>query len=718
MPERLAPGKGHRLVLAGTEELHDKIDDLSSRIRELEEALQTMHAKDCDAPHPLLSPSPPRAGSGSSTLSMDGQSPVNEGPSGSTDSSPGLEDDFLDAFGTLAIGIHGETTFLGNTARSEYLMRAPEQSPQLPNVALPRLSKRILEPSCSDGDSPDQELGDEIYDFLPSVSEATRLFDIYLEHGKYMYSSIPRSELLDEIYDLVHREKKFNGDTMHCHSLALLFIVFALAALLDERRNPYSMSAQEFYHLSRATMNLSSAFCETTLLSIQTWIHTSQYLELSDWESQGSNSAWAYLGHAVRLSHSIGLHINGHRWGLDSSTVEKRNRVFWPLFVYDVWTSFCFGRPPSMSMSYIDCPFPEDQDSVLGPSGEGEMGYHAWHCQYTILLHNVMETAFNPKPPSYSTIMELDKKIRDFPVPAHFEPNCSAVRYPSLNSILDMQRWMVMVAKEWTLLNLHRAYFAQALREQPEDLSKHRYLPSVITIYRSAWRIIRALRKTWKVVSGIVSRTSLPWSQAFSAAIVMCLLVTHAPTSNMSGEAVKELNLLVTLFKNAAPNCRSAHNFLEYIVKLQEKARLALNQSFDQREASLTGAELDRLGGKTRLVSRPSPSPPLANEEDQSMSDTQTYSYITSISRTHTLYQHSTSLDHRSNNVVYDSQAPNHQLFTQDPYPDVLPEQLSFHPVGHFQIPYVPPVPPLTQDNSNPLSLDSSWAGFMEQLGF
>ncbi|KAG6848058.1 hypothetical protein H0H93_003787 [Arthromyces matolae] len=49
----LTPGKGNRLVLANTEELHEKIDTLCSRIRELECALQTARGSD-QGQHPIV----------------------------------------------------------------------------------------------------------------------------------------------------------------------------------------------------------------------------------------------------------------------------------------------------------------------------------------------------------------------------------------------------------------------------------------------------------------------------------------------------------------------------------------------------------------------------------------------------------------------------------------------------------------------------------------
>ncbi|KAL0069471.1 hypothetical protein AAF712_003506 [Marasmius tenuissimus] len=52
----LTAGKGNRLVLANTEELHDRIDGLCGRIRELEAALRVLQMQVSDEPHPLLTP--------------------------------------------------------------------------------------------------------------------------------------------------------------------------------------------------------------------------------------------------------------------------------------------------------------------------------------------------------------------------------------------------------------------------------------------------------------------------------------------------------------------------------------------------------------------------------------------------------------------------------------------------------------------------------------
>ena len=55
----LVSGKGTRFILANTEQLHSKIQEMSDRIRNLEDALQAIHSEHAshpDQPHPLMQP--------------------------------------------------------------------------------------------------------------------------------------------------------------------------------------------------------------------------------------------------------------------------------------------------------------------------------------------------------------------------------------------------------------------------------------------------------------------------------------------------------------------------------------------------------------------------------------------------------------------------------------------------------------------------------------
>ncbi|KAF9461945.1 fungal-specific transcription factor domain-containing protein [Collybia nuda] len=739
----LTPGKGNRLVLANTEELHDRIEQLCIRVRELENALRTLQDSVSQEPHPLLrtgslqpqTPShAPRTEAPSLPPSLpptrpptSPQSPPEPVENADLTSTKNDDDGFVDAFGTLTLGRSGDCGFLGKTARAEYLIRALAQPRFRKNNIPSRLSKRAVEPAFPEPEIADHELGREVFSMLPPLSEAIHLCEIYQEYGKYLYTPVPQAELFDEILMLVYRADSFESISCY-HSLSLLFIVFAMGCLFDPERQPYSVEAQEYYHIARTALGFSP---HTSRISIQALIHLAQYLEFSDWDSMGSNTAWAHIGHAVRLGHSIGLHLNSARWKLSSDNVQRRSRVFWQLFYLDTWASFNFGRPPTISSSFTDCPFPVDSEEVVDADGQKQMSFHSWNWKYTVLLHSVMSTAFGPKPPNYSVILSLDRSVRDFPVPVSWRPSCETPD-ASVPIHLVMQRWFILSSKESTLLNLHRAHFAQALQERPTDLAKHRYTPSVIAIYRSAWRLIEGLRWTWQNVPRPFSRLNLAWSQALSAAVVMCLLVTRAPTSNMTPSALAELGVLLQLFQDASPNSRSAANLLDSIRTLHQKAHQMMDRTCSQGTSTITPVELDRLGGKTHLLTE------LGAPGSGDCGGPPDSFTVTGIPQDH---YPDINVDTMHPTIVqdmrcFDMGAPTFNNFFDfptahhpQPVPDIQVADNNFYPEATFHSYQSAPPPPLTQvqnhthghthmfDQSPPI-LDSAWQSFAEQLGF
>ncbi|KAG8219250.1 hypothetical protein J3R82DRAFT_89 [Butyriboletus roseoflavus] len=308
-----------------------------------------------------------------------------------------------------------------------------------------------------------------------------------------------------------------------------------------------------------------------------------------------------YPSHIV-LSMQQDLH--SARFQLEKSVVQKRSTLFWQMFLIDTFLSFYAGRPPNVSLDWIDAPYPDDEFPVKNEKGELEMG-----CKFAKLLHEVLVAAFGAKIPTYCAVLELDRKIRDFPIPSHLQLQC--VNDTRAGPQIVLQRLLVLMLKESVLLNIHRRYFSQALQDSPGDPLKHRYGPSVMAIYRSAWRLIVSHSSIVEYIPDVIGRIPIIWSQAFSAAIVMCMIVTRAPDSNMAASSLHEVAVVYEVFKKAAPTTRIASVLLEHVEKVWQKAHE--NVYHPRSECILSRAELDRVGGgSTSLISRtgnvPSPS--------------------------------------------------------------------------------------------------------------
>lgn len=593
-------GKGNRFILANTEELHERIERLNTRARELEDALRVLQASVSREPHPLLlntkgiaqpTKLSPLSSNVAHTYSEDSpQLPSSE--SAAEEAATAEDDALVDAFGTLAIGARGEARYFGQTARGEYLLHASSDDSD-------RLFETLGEPGIPVTEPPDQSRI-EMLSMLPPLSEAICLCENYQQNGKYLYPPLSRGEVFDEILVEVYGTGSF--DTPQAYdTLALLFIIFAIGVFYEPGREPYSREAQEYFYLARSALGFNT---RTSRRSVESLLHMAQYLLCSDWDSKNANSAWLYIGHAVRLGHSIGLHLDGARWKLSEECTERRSRTFWQSFIFDTWSSFQFGRPPITNTTYIDCPFPPDTDETVDSDGQKHMGFHAWSLHFATLVHSVMDTAFGAKQPAYSLIGTLDRKLRDSPFPPSCRPILDTVEdlAACVPVELNIRRWLVLSRREIALLHLHRPYFAQALQEQPTDLAKHRYVPSVLAVYRSAWRLTQGLQVIWDRAPEWLSRHTVSWSLALSAAIVLCQLATRA-TSNMTPSAVAQLDVLLKTWENGSLRARAAAHMLEIIRDLHRKAHEAIDEvPPHDGSTGVTPSEIDRLGGKTHFL--------------------------------------------------------------------------------------------------------------------
>ncbi|KAG6380611.1 hypothetical protein JVT61DRAFT_4977 [Boletus reticuloceps] len=679
---------------------------------------------------------------------------------GASSASEPETDSFIDAFGTaslalskygmmthslgtLTIGTHGETSFMSSTARSEFLVgyplwKAPTWATLVQNSRLPA---RVINASTLEHDvtPADNELREIVMGYRPPLAEAIRLCEIYLEWQKTLWTPLSRHELLDEITGSVYRADSYES-IPGPHALSLLFSIFALASLFDLSRPAYSIEAYEYYILSRVALEFSSPCTTTTLQTVLALGNNIQWLDLSNIQVDPS---WTYTlaGLGVKLAYRMGLHLHSARFRLEKSIAQKRSTVFWQMFLMDTMLSFYTGRPPNVSLDWIDAPYPDDEFPLENDKGEFEMSWRSWSWRFSKLLHEVLVRAFGAKIPAYSTILELDRKIRDFPIPSHLQLQC--INDTRAGPQFVLQQALVLTMKESVLLNIHRRYFSQALQDSPTDPLKYRYGPSVMAMYRSAWRLIVNHTSAVNRIPDIAARLPILWSQALSAAIVMCMIVTRAPSSNMAASSLHEIDVVYEVFKKAAPTTKNASNLLEHITKVWHKGHE--NVYHPRSECIISRAELDRVGGgSTSLISKtsnaPSPSscPSTASSPDCSTSHSNPTNVTKPPCVSNSLIDLSSSSIHPR--IMQDMQSFDgfQASFTATGGTDYAPEQFSQSMIdtqfSHFVeveaskaqealntfYPAQPqPLYPLQGVHSTEgMALDSDWESFMEQLGF
>ncbi|KAL4063200.1 fungal-specific transcription factor domain-containing protein [Scleroderma citrinum] len=627
----LTTGQGNRFVLASTPELHEKISELSIRVRQLEDALKYSYSMVSCERHPLLT---------EDLLQI--KAPLQREP-------PNLRNvprneikqeeqnaEVVDAFGSLSINASGGANYYGSIANSWvsaytsiFISGVIDDSDvdhldALKSILSPAILARSgglpLVPTTHHSMDIQSDQLREIFWHLPDLLKAQYLIRNYYRLGAWMYNPISQEDLQEDVYPIFyeHDSSPTADDPLVSHKLSLLFMIFAIGSLMNTQAPAYNIDASKYYHLARAALFQSSLLESPTISAVQALFLMTFYLFLSNRHGSNSGNRWVIMGTAIKIAQSV--HRDPSKWLSDSREILRRRTLFWELYTYDSWQCFTLGRPPSFNLAHIDCKLPllSDEDD----------SFHTWKYRFTSECMSVVhDQAFGAKTPSYATVLQLDRKLRAFPVPPNLQVPGFGNSAPSAETrhqdsvMLMLQRHIVLAIREMNLLYLHRSFFARALTDHPKDPLGSSYGSSVIAAYRSAGSLIALVRNLNNQLKEPSERIWFLWTHMFSCAIVLGSVVTRCPSMSIAPSALVQLDSACELFSKAAEGFR-AQPVLTVMTTLQKKARHSLEEyrsgnsiplttqpssSVETRSLDGEDDELVKLGGTTRLVERTSP---------------------------------------------------------------------------------------------------------------
>lgn len=164
-----------------------------------------------------------------------------------------------------------------------------------------------------------------------NVSEST-FVDAYFQHYHSNYPFIHEPTFRAQFQDVTAWSQS--------HSWSMLRnTVLAIGAwcIGDE----YSVIDNYFYQKVARLSEDASVFERGNLAIVQALLLLSNYAQ----KCNRPNTGWNYLGLAVRMAISIGLHKEFPNWEISLLQREMRRRVWWGLFIFDSGASITFGRP-------------------------------------------------------------------------------------------------------------------------------------------------------------------------------------------------------------------------------------------------------------------------------------------------------------------------------------------------------------------------------------
>lgn len=140
----------------------------------------------------------------------------------------------------------------------------------------------------------------------------------------------------------------------HGDSWLVLAYVVAAIGVWSQAKTPDNLDLQLF---AQARSILSFNFLELgNLTLVQALTLTSNYQQKRD----RPNSAYNYLGLAVRMAMGLGLHKEFQGWNISPLNMEIRRRVWWSLCVFDCGATITFSRPLTWPFDGVEVALPRN----------------------------------------------------------------------------------------------------------------------------------------------------------------------------------------------------------------------------------------------------------------------------------------------------------------------------------------------------------------------
>ena len=146
-------------------------------------------------------------------------------------------------------------------------------------------------------------------------------------------------------YPFIHEatfRAQFYGQVARPHGQAwqvLLNTILALGAwCIGDDNSELDIT---FYQEARRILQNMSVFETGNLTLVQALLLLSNYVQ----KRNKPNTGWNFLGLAVRMAMSLGLHKELPGWNISFLQREVRRRLWWGVYIFDSGAAKTFGRP-------------------------------------------------------------------------------------------------------------------------------------------------------------------------------------------------------------------------------------------------------------------------------------------------------------------------------------------------------------------------------------
>lgn len=186
----------------------------------------------------------------------------------------------------------------------------------------------------------------------PPPQVATVLIDMFFTNVNCVHYVLDREEM-NHLISVVYTGGPVPATGARSRDIAFLNAVCAVGTFFTTQ--PEEMTGDGMQYFDAARTGMEDVFESADFWSVRLLLVFSLYMQYAS----KRNSSWTYIGLAIRVAESLGLHriystelpFEQHR--CDESYYRRRRLVFWTLYSLDRFTGCSLGRP--LAIQDEDC---------------------------------------------------------------------------------------------------------------------------------------------------------------------------------------------------------------------------------------------------------------------------------------------------------------------------------------------------------------------------
>ncbi|TWU73822.1 hypothetical protein ED733_004887 [Metarhizium rileyi] len=244
----------------------------------------------------------------------------------------------------------------GRTAQFLNSLEPPDAGSQLPAFVRPLPSKITPEDV--------QYLALKGALTLPNITLQNALLQCYLE---YVYPYMPLIDL-HNFLSIVDRRDGVNGQTSLLLYQSIMFSATAFVDMKHLREAGFSSrkaARKAFFQKTRLLYDFD--YEQDRLVLVQSLMQMTYWYETPD----DQKDTWHWMGVAISLAHTIGLHRNPGSTSMSASKQRLWKRIWWSCFMRDRLIALGMRRPTRIKDEDFDVPMLVEGDFEIQPLAEG-----------------------------------------------------------------------------------------------------------------------------------------------------------------------------------------------------------------------------------------------------------------------------------------------------------------------------------------------------------